>query len=164
MASPTATPVRRERVRERLYTASPMDWGQSHLAAHSATHRRSADSPGHRMRAVPASTPPIDPPRADSASGPALVARGIGRRLQGRTILDAVDLEVAPGERVAILGPNGAGKTTLLEVLAGVQPAQSGTVEPGPTHSAGCRSGQRCTSGSPWRRTCGSSPASRPAG
>ncbi|MBO9534830.1 MAG: ATP-binding cassette domain-containing protein, partial [Solirubrobacteraceae bacterium] len=61
-----------------------------------------------------------------------LTARGITRRLQGRTILDGVDLTVHAGERVAILGPNGAGKTTLLEVLAGVQPAEGGSVEPGP--------------------------------
>jgi ABC-type multidrug transport system ATPase subunit len=47
-------------------------------------------------------------------------------------ILDAVDFDVAPGERVAILGPNGAGKTTLLEVIAAVQPADGGTVTPGP--------------------------------
>ena len=62
----------------------------------------------------------------------ALRARGLVRRHGERVILDAVDLDVAPGERVAILGPNGAGKTTLLEVLAAVQPADGGTVTPGP--------------------------------
>ncbi|MFT4036020.1 MAG: ABC transporter ATP-binding protein [Patulibacter sp.] len=67
---------------------------------------------------------------------PALTARGLTRRRQGRTILDGVDLDVGAGERVAILGPNGAGKTTLLEVIAGVQPAHGGTVEPGP-HALG---------------------------
>jgi ABC-2 type transport system ATP-binding protein len=71
-------------------------------------------------------------PPQRSAGEAALTARGITRRLQGRTILDGVDLDVAAGERVAILGSNGAGKTTLLEVIAGVQPAQGGTVEPGP--------------------------------
>ena len=74
--------------------------------------------------------------RGGSASGPepevAVRARGV-RRLHGaKVILDSVDLDVARGERVAILGPNGAGKTTLLEVVAGVQPADGGTVTPGP--------------------------------
>jgi ATPase subunit of ABC transporter with duplicated ATPase domains len=40
------------------------------------------------------------------------VARG------GRTILDAVTLDVAGGDRILVTGPNGAGKTTLLRALA----------------------------------------------
>lgn len=63
---------------------------------------------------------------------PAVTARGLVRRHGAATILRGVDLDVHAGERVAILGPNGAGKTTLLEVLAAVQPADAGTVEPGP--------------------------------
>ncbi|WP_082965038.1 metal ABC transporter ATP-binding protein [Mycobacterium sp. ACS1612] len=46
----------------------------------------------------------------------------------GRTIWSGVDLEVAPGEFVAVLGPNGAGKSTLLKVLLGLTPAR-GTIE-----------------------------------
>ena len=38
------------------------------------------------------------------------------------TILDAVDLTVAPGHRIGIVGPNGVGKSTLLRVLAGQLP------------------------------------------
>ena len=40
-------------------------------------------------------------------------------RFGGLLALGGIDLDVAPGERLAILGPNGAGKTTLFNVVAG---------------------------------------------
>lgn len=51
----------------------------------------------------------------------------------GHMALDGIDLDVAPGERVALLGPNGAGKTTLMLHLNGVLSASSGTIEIGGT-------------------------------
>ncbi len=42
--------------------------------------------------------------------------------------LGPVDLEVGPGQAVAILGPSGAGKTTLLRALAGFLPLQNGRI------------------------------------
>lgn len=44
------------------------------------------------------------------------------------TILDRVNLSVAPGEMVALLGTNGAGKSTLLRAISGVVPIHSGRV------------------------------------
>lgn len=46
-----------------------------------------------------------------------------------RTLWGGLDLEVAPGEFLAVLGPNGGGKTTLLKVLLGLQPLSRGSVE-----------------------------------
>jgi cobalt/nickel transport system ATP-binding protein len=51
----------------------------------------------------------------------------------GHVALAGIDLDVAPGERVALLGPNGAGKTTLMLHLNGVLTASEGTVEIGGT-------------------------------
>jgi cobalt/nickel transport system ATP-binding protein len=46
----------------------------------------------------------------------------------GSVALDGVDLDVAPGERLAILGPNGAGKTTLVLHLNGILRPSAGEV------------------------------------
>jgi zinc/manganese transport system ATP-binding protein len=50
-------------------------------------------------------------------------------RFGARAVWSGFDLEVAPGEFVAVLGPNGSGKTTLLKVLLGLVPLSAGTVE-----------------------------------
>jgi ATPase subunit of ABC transporter with duplicated ATPase domains len=46
-------------------------------------------------------------------------------------IFTDVDLAIDRGSRVVVLGLNGAGKTTLLRLLSGVEPADTGLVEPG---------------------------------
>ncbi|MEA2381637.1 MAG: hypothetical protein QOH72_1608 [Solirubrobacteraceae bacterium] len=57
-----------------------------------------------------------------------LDARRITRHHGARTLLDAVDMRVDAGSRIALIGPNGAGKSTLLRILAGLEPADAGTV------------------------------------
>ena len=51
--------------------------------------------------------------------------------VEGRDVLHGVDLEVAPGERIAMVGPSGAGKSTLGRLLAGIHPPRTGSVTVG---------------------------------
>ena len=51
--------------------------------------------------------------------------------VNGRRLVDAVDLVAPAGRLTGILGPNGAGKSTLLRVLSGVSAPASGRVEIG---------------------------------
>ena len=46
--------------------------------------------------------------------------------LDGRTVLNGVDLSVAGGELVAVVGPNGAGKSSAIRALAGLLPLTAG--------------------------------------
>jgi putative ABC transport system ATP-binding protein len=52
----------------------------------------------------------------------------VTKRFGARTVLNAVSLEVAAGEYVAVLGDSGIGKSTLLNVIAGLEPVDSGSV------------------------------------
>ncbi len=64
-----------------------------------------------------------------SRNGVEITVRALRKTVaDGKCVLHDVSFSVLPGELVAIVGGSGAGKTTLLEALAGVRPADSGTV------------------------------------
>ena len=48
-----------------------------------------------------------------------------GEELQ---VLEDIDLNIEPGEPIAIIGPSGCGKTTILRLIAGLETASSGVV------------------------------------
>lgn len=63
-------------------------------------------------------------------SAPRLRFEGIGFSYPGdaKMVLDGLDLEIQPGEVLAVVGRNGAGKTTMLKILAGLQRPTEGRV------------------------------------
>ena len=61
---------------------------------------------------------------------PVLRARGLRKVFPpSTTVLDGVDVDVAPGEWLAVMGPSGCGKSTLLNLLGGLDVPTAGTVE-----------------------------------
>ncbi len=57
-----------------------------------------------------------------------LTAHNIGKKRDGRLILNSIDISIEPSSIVSLIGPSGAGKTTLLNVLSGVDAPDSGEV------------------------------------
>src|SRR5919112_1119116 len=64
----------------------------------------------------------------DTASTPVLSLKGVSKSFGPVQALSEVDFEVRQGEVVALVGDNGAGKSTLVKVIAGIHPADDGTV------------------------------------
>ena len=60
-----------------------------------------------------------------------LALRRISKAFGGNRILQDITIEAAPGEFIALVGPSGCGKTTLLRIAAGLEHADTGTVQLG---------------------------------
>ncbi|MFB4312799.1 ABC transporter ATP-binding protein [Actinomadura sp. 21ATH] len=82
--------------------------------------------------AGPSPKEPASPPAAP-AGEERITARGVRYAYRpGRDVLHGVDLELRPGERLAIVGPSGAGKSTLGRLLAGIDAPRAGSVTVAP--------------------------------
>ncbi len=55
--------------------------------------------------------------------------RNVSKSYGDRKIIDGIDLDVAPGEKVALIGPSGSGKTTILRLAIGLVEPDEGTIE-----------------------------------
>ena len=70
--------------------------------------------------ATPAHTPP---------DGVRLAVENLSQRYGARTVLERAQLDIAPGQFVAIVGRSGCGKSTLLRLIAGLERASGGAVK-----------------------------------
>src|SRR5436309_15853054 len=76
---------------------------------------------------APSSTPPPSSPAdVDVAVG----MRGVRKTYGDVVAVDNLYMTVNAGEFFTLLGPSGSGKTTTLRVIAGLEPAASGSAEP----------------------------------
>lgn len=72
--------------------------------------------------------------------------QGISKRFGATTVLNAIDLDIRPGEFLTLLGPSGCGKTTLLRAMAGFYTPDAGRI---------CVNGQDITQQPPYLRDIG---------
>jgi ABC-type multidrug transport system ATPase subunit len=64
-----------------------------------------------------------------SQPAPLLTVTGLGKSYRRRPVLHDVSLRACPGQVVAVTGENGSGKTTLLRICAGLETADTGTID-----------------------------------
>ena len=82
-------------------------------------------------------------PQPERSGRVVLELKAVTKKYGEKQVFDGVDLLVERGERMALVGPNGAGKSTLMRLLAGVEPPDSGELEPGHKVSRGYFSQER---------------------
>jgi phospholipid/cholesterol/gamma-HCH transport system ATP-binding protein len=59
----------------------------------------------------------------------AIVVQGLHKTFGSQTVLNGIDLKIAPRETVAVLGRSGTGKSVLLKLIVGLQKPDSGSVQ-----------------------------------
>jgi ABC-type multidrug transport system fused ATPase/permease subunit len=105
------------------------------LLVHELDELQTARAALRRVAAAVTASPPPAPAPAAARAAPddhGLRCRGVRFAYRpGVEVLRGIDLDIAPGEHLALVGPSGAGKSTLARILGGVHPPDTGTVELG---------------------------------
>lgn len=94
--------------------------------------RQAAEAAVPALRQAQTPEPDSPPARIVWPQAPAIALRDVTIRYgQAAPVLSGFDLNVAPGEMVALVGPSGAGKSSLLHLLLGLTPLSAGAVQIG---------------------------------
>jgi branched-chain amino acid transport system permease protein len=96
----------------------------SHASAPAAQPSSAAASTG----ATPALATPPPAARPSADAKPLLEVHQLTKAFTGVVALDALNLQVFPGEILGLLGPNGSGKSTFINVVSGHYPVTSGQI------------------------------------
>ncbi|WP_372444810.1 ABC transporter ATP-binding protein/permease [Streptomyces coffeae] len=101
-----------------LYSLGDLQAGAASLARLLGVHRGPEPAAGHATASAPRHR--------------ALALRGVTYAYPGgEDVLRGIDLDIEPGERLAVVGPSGAGKSTLGRLLAGIEAPRTGAVTVG---------------------------------
>lgn len=106
---------------------------QDHLANRRAAKARTRSAAVGRAvgRAAGTASEPAAPSPAHRVTPKALQLRDVTVRFGGVVALDALSLDVQPGEVVGLIGPNGAGKSTCIDAVTGFNTPASGEIRLG---------------------------------
>src|SRR5438094_1583147 len=64
----------------------------------------------------------------DQEAGPAIAVENLHKSFGDQVVLNGIDLDVEPGETLAVLGRSGTGKSVLLKLIVGLQKPDTGSV------------------------------------
>jgi sulfonate transport system ATP-binding protein len=98
------------------------------VAAGGAAPTRATAAPSPPKAPAPTPTQAAASASARDQDAPVARVRGLSRAFGHNTILDGLDIDIAPGEFIALIGRSGSGKSTLLRALAGLDPGVTGEV------------------------------------